>query len=276
MLSVAGALLFVLLFATTGMAAEKIKSLCDMHYPSDDRIEWRCIKLKATDTPRGLFGAHWLDVLHFNRMDRRHFHGGISIKAPKDPQQLDGFTPLPKTFPEAARDAKFILIDQSEMYLGAYQYGKLVYSFPIALGTAGYRVPNGEYRIDAADRKHYSNQYKIEEVGGPYPMHYALRFWVDKEKDDGSVSTYWIHGRDVPGYPISHGCIGLYDEEMQVDIYTPHDMKVYGKNFHPLSEPYLQAAKVIYQWVVDPGTDPGKFHKVANGPRVLITGKPSL
>ena len=32
--------------------------------------------------------------------------------------------------------------------------------------------------------------------------------------------SYWIHGRDMPGYPASHGCIGLYDESMQKNLLT--------------------------------------------------------
>ena len=45
-------------------------------------------------------------------------------------------------------------------------------------------------------------------------MHYGLRFFIDKSVD--TWPSYWIHGRDLPGYPASHGCIGLYDEEMQL------------------------------------------------------------
>ena len=268
------ALLLGIVFASAVLAEGKIKNLCQLHYPSDDSIQWRCRKLKQTDTPQGLFGAHWLDVLRFNRMDRRHFFGGVSIKVPVHIQQINSFTPLPKRYPQAASEPKFILVEQSEMFLGAYQYGKLVYSFPIALGTEGYRVPNGNYRIDAADRDHHSNLYTVEEIGRPYPMHYGLRFWVDKSKENWP--SYWIHGRDVPGYPASHGCIGLYDEEMQVDYYSAHDRKVYGRYYHPLTKPYLEAAKVLYQWVVDPATDPGKFHKIENGPLVTVTGKPPL
>jgi hypothetical protein len=266
--------LTIALFAGTAYAEQKIKLLCNIHYPSDQKIQWRCLKLKVTDTPKKLFGEHWLDVLHFNRMDRRHFFGGMSIKVPVHPQQLSGFTPLPKSYPQAAKEPKFILIDQSEMYLGAYQYGKLVHSFPIALGSHGYEVPNGSYRIDAADRRHISNLYTVEEIGRPYPMHYALRFWVDKSKE--SWPSYWIHGRDVPGYPASHGCIGLYDEEMQVDYYSAHDKKVYGNNYHPLTKPYLEDAKVLYYWVGARKTDTGEFEKIKNGPPVLITGTPPV
>ena len=41
---------------------------------------------------------------------------------------------MPATYPDAAEEEKFILVDQSEMFLGAYEYGKLVFSFPIAVG----------------------------------------------------------------------------------------------------------------------------------------------
>jgi hypothetical protein len=266
--------IMLLFFATTGLAEMKIKSLCDVHYPSDERIEWQCLKLKWTDTPSRLFGGFWQDVLRFNRMDRRHFFGGISIKVPKRLQEIKDFTPLPKSFPNAAKEAKFILVDQTEMFLGAYEYGKLVFSFPAAVGVNGHRVPNGTFKVDAADRRHESNLYRVEEIGRPYPMHYGLRFFVDKSVD--GWPSYYIHGRDVPGYPASHGCIGLYDEEMQYDYYSAYDRKVNKPYYHELTKPFLEAAKTLYHWVVDPRSDPGNFHKIKNGPRVLIIGNPPL
>jgi L,D-transpeptidase-like protein len=271
----AGILLFVailLLAVPSRSGDDKIRSLCEISYPSDSRIEWQCLKLKWSDTPSGLFGARWQDVLRFNRMDRRHFLGGVSIKVPKNLERIKNFTPLPLTYPDAAREPRFILVDQGEMFLGAYQYGRLALSFPIAIGTEGFRVPLGTFRIDAADRRHTSNLYRVEEIGRPYPMHYGLRFFVDKSKK--SWPTYWIHGRDLPGYPASHGCIGLYDEEMQNEYYAGHDRKVHQENYHPLTEPYLQGAKLLYKWVVDPRTDPGSFHEIENGPKVLILGRP--
>jgi hypothetical protein len=112
----------------------------------------------------------------------------------------------------------------------------------------------------------------VEEIGRPYPMHYGLRFWVDKSKEDWP--TYWIHGRDLPGHPASHGCIGLYDEEMQYDYYRSYDRKVNRDKYRPLTRPFLEDAKTLYQWVVPPASDPGEFHEIKNGPQVLITGRP--
>ena len=265
--------LVVLFFAAPGFGAIKVKSLCELHYPSDVRIEWQCVKLRWTDTPEGLFGEHWQEVLSFNRLDRRHFIGGRSIKVPQKLEDLKDFSPLPLTYPDAAEEDKFILIDQTEMFLGAYEYGKLVFSYPVAIGIEGHRVPNGEFRIDAADRKHQSNLYTVEEIGRPYPMHYGLRFYVDKSVE--TTPSYYIHGRDVPGYPASHGCVGLYDEEMQIDYYSAHDRKVNKPYYHELKPPFLKAARRLYLWVIGTSKDPGTFHKI-NGPRVIIKGTPPL
>src|SRR6185369_14459669 len=130
------------------------------------------------------------DILRFNRMDRRHFYAGISIKVPKRLEEIRNFVPLPPSYPEAAEEPKFILVDQSEMFLGAYEYGKLVLSFPVAIGIEEHRVPNGTFRIDAADLRHESNLYTVEEIGRPYPMHYALRFFVDKSIE--TWPSFWI------------------------------------------------------------------------------------
>lgn len=272
-----GAVLFfvILLFTSSPcFAAAKLTSLCGVRFPSDTTIEWDCVKLSWEDTPEKLFGTRWQDVLRFNRMDRRHFYGGMSIKVPRRFDDLERFKPLPGFLAEAEEDEKFILVDQSEMFLGAYEHGRLVFSFPVAVGIEGHRVPTGEFRIDAIDRRHTSNMYVMEEIGRPYPMHYGLRFFTDKSLP--TTPSYYIHGRDVPGYPASHGCIGLYDEEMQIEYYSAYDRKIYGNNYRELKPPQLEGAKKLYNWVIDSHQDPGAFHKIDYGPRVKIIGEPPL
>ena len=264
----------LLLCVSEGVAANKLKTLCGVKFPSDAAIQWDCVKLTAKDTPQKLFGEYWQDVLRFNRMDRRHFYEGMSIKVPRRLEDVKGFSPLPAFYPEAEADAKFILIDQTEMFLGAYEHGKLVLSFPVAVGVEGHRVPNGEFKIDAIDRNHKSNMYTMEEIGRLYPMHYGLRFFMDMSQP--TTPSYYIHGRDVPGYPASHGCVGLYDEEMQIDYYSAYDRKIYGRNYHELKPPLLKGAKALYRWAIGNHVDNGKFHKIEFGPRVKIIGTPPM
>jgi hypothetical protein len=249
------------LCCSTCNATEKIKSLCQFNYPSDSQLGWKCVQLTKKDTAYKVFGRDWEDGLRFNRMDRHHFIAGLSVKVPLKMEEVRGFTPMPKSYPEAAKEARFILINQNEMFLGAYEFGRLVFSTPIAVGVEGNRLENGSYRVDAVDRRHQSSLYPVEGTKKAYPMHYGLRFHIDKRPD--GWTSYWLHGRDLPGYPASHGCIGLSDEEMQ------------KKYYHDPARPALEDAKKLYLWVVGSHRDNGKFQNVRYGPKVLIMGAPS-
>ncbi len=205
---------------------------------------------------QNLFGERWVDVARFNRIDRRHVTAGMNVKVPSRLDDIAGFTPMPAEYPDALADTKFILVDLSEQFLGAYERGRLVFSSPVAIGEEGHETPAGDFMITAAHRGHQSSLYRIENTEIPYPMNYALRFHVSR---DGV--GYWIHGRDVTGYPVSHGCIGLYDEEMQREYYG-----------YP-SDPVLADAKVLYEWALGPGADGGDVQILGDGPRVRIVGR---
>lgn len=139
-----------------------------------------------------------------------HTYPGISIKVPKNLDDIKEFNPLPVEYPPAENDGKFILVDLSEQFLGAYEYGKLAFSAPAATGEKENESLRGEFKVAASHRYHKSSKYFIEKAEILYPMNHALRFHINREG-----VTYRIHGRDIPGYPASYGCMGLYDEAMQ-------------------------------------------------------------
>jgi hypothetical protein len=222
------------------------RSPCATRYPSDQTIEWECRTLQRGESLEKLFGEQWTDVARFNRIDRRHAVSGIAIKVPKSLDALAQFTPL----------QQFILIDLSEQFLGAYEFGALRFALPIASGNGGNETPTGEFRITAAHRSHQSCRYTVEGTDRPYPMNHALRFHINRE----GVS-YWIHGRDLPGYPASHGCIGLYDEPMQKEQYgLPKD-------------PELDDAKRLFEWVLGGEAEDDKVIPLSDGPRLQIVGE---
>ncbi|MEW6246369.1 MAG: L,D-transpeptidase [Nitrospirota bacterium] len=230
-------------------------SLCAVIHPSDADIAWECRQIGKGETLERLFGKRWVDVARFNRVDRRHAYHGVRIKVPRRLEEIANFTPLPPEYPPAKTDEQFILIDLAEQFLGAYEYGSLRFSMPVTTGEAGNETPTGLFRITALHRQHKSCLYTIEGTDTPYPMNYALHFFVTRE----GVS-YWIHGRDVPGYPASHGCVGLYDEAMQKEYYgVPQD-------------PELDDAKRLYEWVLGNRRDDGKVLLVEDGPKILIRG----
>ncbi len=235
--------------------AQPVPDTCAIHYPSDAAIPWTCHRIIRRDTVRGLFRSHWRDVLRFNRIDRRHIYPGVRIKVPVHLRQVADFTPLPARYPTAVADPKFILVNLTEQFLGAYAYGKLVMSFPITSGGSAHPTPVGLFKVSAYDRLHSSSLYDLEGTHTPYPMHYALRFFITPN----GISD-WIHGRDVPGYAASHGCIGLYDEQMQNEYY--------GRPRHPV----LEDARRLYDWAIAPHPRDGGFHLISDGPPVMIIG----
>lgn len=244
---------------TAWAAPKKVTDLCLISHPSDTAIAWECRTLKWGDSPLKLFGNRWREVLRFNRIDQRHFKAGVSLKVPLDLTALTDFSPLPREYPEARGEGKLILVDLAEQFLGAYEYGELRFAFPITTGHQDNPTPTGDFRITAYDREHQSSLYDIENTAIPYPMHYALRFFISPEQ-----VAFWIHGRDIPGFPASHGCIGLYDEEMQLRYYKSP------------SKPVMQDATTLYLWAIGTKSDSGSLTNLKNGPAVRIVGPPAL
>lgn len=209
----------------------------------------------AGETLESLYGSRWLDVARFNRMDRRHAWPGALIRAPLRLESVAGFSPLPSFYAPAESCAKFILVDLGEQFLGAYERGSLVFAAPIASGRRGHETPTGEFRVDAADPRHLSSLYVIEGTRRPYPMNWALRFHTTRRG-----VAMWMHGRDLPGVPASHGCIGLTDEAMQ--------KRVYGAP----ATPEVADARRLYEWVAG-RDDGGRMRAIEDGPRVRIVGR---
>lgn len=229
---------------------------CEIHYPSDVTVEWGCRMIPRGRSLEAMFGEDWADVARFNRIDRLHARPGLSIKVPRRLEDLASFDPLPLFYQAAEEDEQFILIDLTEQYLGAYEYGALRFAMPIASGNGHNETPTGEFRLTAARLQHQSSLYTIEGTDRPYPMNYALRFHINRE----GVS-YWIHGRDMPGYPASHGCIGLYDESMQKEQYgAPKD-------------PELFDARRLFLWVLGREPDDERVIPLHRGPRVHVIGQ---
>lgn len=237
-------------------AQPKPHSTCQIAYPSDATVEWDCRTLKAGESLEYLFGEHWIGVARFNRIDRRHARPGVSIKVPRDLDALASFLPLPLWYPPAELEPQSILIDLSEQFLGAYEYGALRFAVPVVSGNGGNETPIGDFRITAAHRAHHSCLYHIEGTDRPYPMNYALRFYVNREG-----ISYWIHGRDLPGHPGSHGCIGLYDEPMQKEEYGVP------------KEPELNDAKRLFEWVLGGEVEEDRVIPLQGGPNVRVIGQ---
>jgi hypothetical protein len=235
------------------------ENLCRIEYPSLANIKWHPHFIRPEDTLESLFGADWPYVARFNRIDRRHVYPGMTIRVPDNMDDCRSYCPLPREYEPAKKYEKYILIDLTEQWMGAYEDGELVLSAPAATGAAGHETPIGFYQIDARDETHSSSLYKTEDQTDQYPMDNAMRFHVGEDH-----VSYWIHARDLPGKPASHGCVGLYDEEMQNRVYgTP---KV----------PVLLDSQKFYNWAVGEEEfedDPSELEEIEGAPMVEVRGQ---
>jgi hypothetical protein len=227
-------------------------------YPSAQTVAWKPVFIRPQDTLESLYGKDWELVARFNRIDRRHVYPGMTIKSPLRIADLKNYTPMEQEYAPAKRYHRYILVNMEEQWLGAYEYGKLKFSFPAATGKNGYETPTGIFRVDARHKNHTSSLYKTEDESEQYPMDYAIRFHFGADN-----VSYWIHARDLPGRPASHGCVGVYDETMQKRIFTVPD------------KPVLQDSKKLYDWAVGEslyGPDSGNLELLEDGPIVEVIG----
>jgi hypothetical protein len=239
-------------------ADKAMEDLSRVEYPSLGQIPWHPHFIQPHQSLESLFGEDWVWVARFNRIDRRHVYPGMTIKAPDRIDDIRGYTPLPKFHDPARRHEKYLLVDISEQWLGAYEYGRLVFSAPAATGKAGTETPVGIFRIDARHLTHTSSLYKTANDEEQYPMDNALRFYIGTDN-----VSYWIHARDLPGRPASHGCIGLFDEAMQNRVFgTPR-------------KPVLLDSQLLYDWAAgeaEYGYDDGELDELDDGPVVEVRG----
>lgn len=230
-----------------------------MVYPSTERIPWRPHFYRPQDSIEALIGKDWPLVARFNRVDRRHIYPGMTIKIPITLEDVRNYSALPAFYEPAKRHDKYILISITEQWIGAYERGKLVFSMPAATGKKGTETPTGIFRIDARHRTHTSSLYQTDDMSAQYPMDNAMRFHIGKDN-----VSYWIHARDLPGRPASHGCIGLFDEAMQKRMYGIPE------------KPVLLDSQRMYEWAVGENEyedDTGELEELENGPIVEITGE---
>ncbi len=234
------------------------EDLSRVDFPSQRHIPWAPLFIKPNDTLESLFGSDWPLVARFNRVDRRHVYPGMTIKVPKDIGLLKGYSPLPREYEPARRYGKYILVDLSEQWLGAYERGRLKFSVPAATGKTGFETPTGIYRIDARHLTHTSSLYRTDDDQDQYPMDNAMRFYIAPDN-----VGYWLHARDLPGKPASHGCIGLFDEEMQNRMYGIPE------------KPVLMDSQKVYDWAVGEDEyedDTGELELLEEAPVVEVRG----
>ena len=134
-----------------------------------------------------------------NRIDPTRFR--IKTKLVIPDTLLSNFTqysPFPETLNVSDSLAKFILINQRIQLFAAYDHGKLAQFGPVSTGRKKKPTPNGLFYTN------YKSKKKKSTVDGDWIMPWYFNI---ANKDGVGMHQFFL-----PGYPASHSCIRMYEE----------------------------------------------------------------
>ncbi|MCB1520241.1 MAG: L,D-transpeptidase [Hyphomicrobiaceae bacterium] len=89
-----------------------------------------------------------------------------------------------------------VSIDLSRQRMTVKEHGRVVHSWPISSGRAGYHTPTGTFRPQWMSKMHYSRKYDMA------PMPHSVFF-------HGGYAVHGTYATGMLGSPASHGCVRL-------------------------------------------------------------------
>lgn len=142
-------------------------------------------------------------VLKINRLDRKHLQSGVSLIIPKTTPDanadLASLSPLPPKVEGARSIPKLLLVSRQAQAFGAYEFGKLVRWGPTSTGKKSTPTPAGLYHTN----------WKARESRSSVNQNWVLPWCFNIDNITGVA----FHKYDLPGYPASHGCVRLLEED---------------------------------------------------------------
>lgn len=139
-------------------------------------------------------------LLAVNRVDADNISALDSVLVP------DGFSgdvvyylPFPLKVSYLKDVSKIIFFSYPAQSFGAYEYGNLVYAGPTNMGRKADPTPQGLY---------YTN-WKAEKTTSTFDDEWELKWNFNVENKEG---IGW-HQYALPGYPASHSCLRLLEED---------------------------------------------------------------
>lgn len=122
----------------------------------------------------------------------------------------------------------YLVISLSKRQVELYEDGRLVQSYPIAVGRSGWETPTGEFQVMQMRRNPvWINPFTDEAIPSNDARNPLGRFWIGFWTDGRN----WIGFHGTPevqsvGTAASHGCIRMFDQDIealfqQVQMGTP-------------------------------------------------------
>jgi hypothetical protein len=159
-------------------------------------------RLRAVRDSLGASG--FTTVLKVNRIDLQHVYAGDSLIIPeglRDRTEGDSlrYSPFPLSLPVADSLPKLLLVSLRVQAFGAYERGTLVRWGPTSTGKKATPTPARLYHTN------WKDQERTSTVNGEW----ILLWYLNLDNIEG-IS---IHQYALPGYPASHSCVRLPEED---------------------------------------------------------------
>jgi lipoprotein-anchoring transpeptidase ErfK/SrfK len=138
-------------------------------------------------------------VLKLNRLDSQHLRAGATILIPEQVDELINYSPFPHRLEAVSEIPKLILVSLRVQAFGAYEYGNLVRWGPTSTGKKASPTPAGRYHTN----------WKSKATRSSINNEWLLPWYFNLDNRRGIA----FHQYDLPGYPASHGCVRLLEED---------------------------------------------------------------
>ncbi len=137
-------------------------------------------------------------VLKVNRIDAQHIRSGEELIIPETLDMM-AVSPFPAEIKSAETISKLLLVARRVQAFGAYEFGKLVRWGPTSTGKKATPTRAGLYHAN----------WKAKRTISTIDPDWVLPWYVNIDNFDG-IS---LHQYDLPGYPASHSCVRLLEED---------------------------------------------------------------
>jgi lipoprotein-anchoring transpeptidase ErfK/SrfK len=138
-------------------------------------------------------------LLKLNRLDPHHLRSGVTLTIPEQVDELSAFSPFPHRLETGSEIPKLVLVSLRVQAFGAYESGRLVRWGPISSGKKSTPTPAGLYHTN----------WKSKATRSSINQDWLLPWYFNLDNKRG-IS---FHQYDLPGYPASHGCLRLLEDD---------------------------------------------------------------
>lgn len=148
---------------------------------------------------RDLGEERFSTVLKLNRLDLDHVRDGDTLVVPDSVRELRAYSPFPEASPSADSLPKLVLVSLRVQAFAAYEGGALVRWGPTSTGRKELPTPRGLYHTN----------WKAKSRTSTVNDEWLLKWCVNIQNQMG-IS---FHQYDLPGYPASHSCVRLLEDD---------------------------------------------------------------